>query len=71
MPELAQILPENNLNAFLNSEGAENSEKELKSVFHSLMASDKHKIALSLQSMLSRLENEGKPHCVIILVYYH
>lgn len=74
LPELAHILPENSLNAFLSSEGAESHEKELKSVFHSLMTCDKEKITSSLKKLLSRLEKEGKSHCIHLsvntMIYY-
>ncbi|XP_069357693.1 mannose-6-phosphate isomerase [Maniola hyperantus] len=58
LPELAHVLPENSLNAFLSSEGAESHEKELKSVFHSLMTCDREQITSSLKTLLSRLEKE-------------
>ncbi|XP_039750591.1 mannose-6-phosphate isomerase [Pararge aegeria] len=66
LPELAQILPEKSLNAFLNSEGTENSEKELKLVFHSLMTCDKQNITMSLQSLLSRLEKEDSSTQILL-----
>ncbi|CAH0723831.1 unnamed protein product, partial [Brenthis ino] len=53
LPELAQVLSKETLNAFLHGDG-----NDLKEIFQSLMTCDKHKIALSLQNFLSRLEKE-------------
>lgn len=54
IPEIAEILPQEALSTFLKDGG------NLKQLIHTLMTSDREKIAISLQAFLSRLEKEGK-----------
>ncbi|XP_046967430.1 mannose-6-phosphate isomerase [Vanessa cardui] len=59
LPELAQILPQDNLSSFLNNDSVDESEKLLKKIFQSLMNCDKDVISSSLKNLHARLAKEG------------
>ncbi|XP_049870761.1 mannose-6-phosphate isomerase [Pectinophora gossypiella] len=58
LPELTSILSKESVDVLQACEGQGDNDKVLRDVFHSLMTSDKTAIANSLQSLLTRLENE-------------